>query len=222
MTLQASKTCKVWIHLNPSVFSSGCLRIPSGISLSFLNDSTLIHCCWMPFTVGCFPFYNVILGFPRYHWFPPFAPLGTRTNVMLATLVAGPFLIPHYFLLFGVLPQKPLVAFPFWGVLKELTFGPSSFKASKSHLFKLNFWLFFPLSFFPSELIPSCQIESFLATFLHGSSFWVPRGTSPLFMNCWFSSLLILFLHHQVADRDLFVLVPCVSWHPPWTILIQP
>ena len=30
------------------------------------------------------------------------------------------------------------------------------------------------------------------------------------------------FLHHWVADRDIFVLVPCVSWHPLWTILIQP
>ena len=147
----------------------------------------------MPFIVGCFPFYSVILRFPGYHWFLPFAPLVTRTNVVPATLVASPFLIPHYFLLLGFLPQKPLANFPFWGVLKELTFGPSSFKASRSHLFKLNFWLYLPLSFFLSELILSCQIESFPATFLHGSSLWVSRGTSPFFMNCWFPSLLIPF-----------------------------
>ena len=150
----------------------------------------------MPFIVGCFLFYSVILGFPRYYWFLPFVPLGTKTNVVPATLVASPFLIPHYFLLLEFFPQKPLVDFLFWGVLKELTFDPSSFKASRSHIFKLNFWLFFPLSFFPSELIPSCQVESFPTSFLHGSSFWVPRGTSPLFMNCRLPNLLILFLHH--------------------------
>ena len=147
----------------------------------------------MPLTVGYFPFYSVILGFSGYHCFPPFAHLGTRINVVPATLVAGPFLIPHYFLLLGFLPQKPLVNFSFWGVPKELTFGSSSFKSSKPHLFRLSFWLPFPLSFFPSELIHSCQVESFPAISLHGSSFWVPGGTSPLFGNCWFPSLLILF-----------------------------
>ena len=81
-----------------------------------------------------------------------------------------------------------------------------------------------PLSFFPSELILSCHVESFPSTFLHGSSFWVPRGTSSLFMNCWFLSLLIHFLHNWVADRDISTLVSCVSWSPPppWTVLIQP
>ena len=112
---------------------------------------------------------------------------------MPAILVASPFLIPHYFLLLGFLLQKLIADFSFWGVLKELTFGLFSFKASRSHLFRLDFWLFFPLSFFPSELILSCQVESFLATFLHDSSFSVPRGTSPLFMHCWFPSLLIFF-----------------------------
>ena len=166
MAFQASKTCKVWIPLNLSMFPSGCLRIPRGISSSFLpflefwqsflNDSTLVHCCWMLFTVGYFPFYSVILGFLGYHWFFPFAPLGTRTNVLPATLVVDSFLVPHYFLLLGFLPHNPLADFPFWGVLKELTFSPSSFKASRSHIFKLNFWLFFLLSFFTSELVPSC------------------------------------------------------------------
>ena len=139
------------------------------------------------------PFYNVIIEFLRYHKFPPFAPLGTRTNVVLATLVTGPFLISHNFLLLVFLPQKSLADFLFYGVLRELTFNHSSFKASKPHLFRLSFCLPFPLSFFPSELIPSCQVKSFPATSLHGSSFWVSRGISPLFMNCWFPSLLIPF-----------------------------
>ena len=166
MAFQASKICKVWILLNLSMFSSSCLKILGGISFSFLsflefwqsflNDSTLVHCCWMLFTFGYFPFYGVILGFPRYYWFPQFAPLGTRTNVVLAKLVAGPFFISYYFLLLEFIPPKLLADFPFWGVLKELTFCPSSFKASRSHFFRLNFWLFFPLLFFPSELIPTC------------------------------------------------------------------
>ena len=112
---------------------------------------------------------------------------------MLATLVAGPFLISHNFLILVFLSQKSFADFSFRVVLRELTFGPSSFKASKPYLFKLNFWLPFPLSFFPSELIHSYQVEIFPATSLRGSSFWVPRGTSPLFMNCWFPSLLIHF-----------------------------
>ena len=134
MALQASKTCKVWISLNPSVFSNGCLRTLDGISpifLFFLNSDkvfsrifALIHCCWMPFTVSYFPFYSAILGFPRYHWFrryhwfPLFPLLGTRTNVVSATLVASLFLILHYFILWDFLFQKPQLTFPFWGVLE--------------------------------------------------------------------------------------------------------
>ena len=62
MTPQASKTCKVWILLNPSLFSSGCLRIPDGVfphfslfefSQGFLKDLfPLIHCYWMPFSLA--------------------------------------------------------------------------------------------------------------------------------------------------------------------------
>ena len=54
--------------------------------------------------------------------------------MLLVTLVAGPFLISHNFLLLVLLPQKSLADFPFWGVLKELTFDPSSFKASHPFL----------------------------------------------------------------------------------------
>ena len=59
-----------------------------------------------------------------------FALLGTRTIVVPATLVAGPFLISHNFLLLVLLPQKSPADFPFWGVPKEMTFSPFSFKAS--------------------------------------------------------------------------------------------
>ena len=112
---------------------------------------------------------------------------------MSATLVAGLFLIPHYLLLFGASSSKVSCCLSVLICLKELTLGFSLFKVSSSYLFRLSFWLPFPLLFSPSELIPSCQVESFLATSPHGSSFWVPRGTSPLFMSCWFPSLLVPF-----------------------------
>ena len=142
----------------------------------------------MPFIVGCFPFYSAILGFLGYHWFPLFALLRTRTNVVSATLVAGPFFILHYFLLLRFSLRKTPTDLLVLGCLRGLTFSLSSFKASRSHLFRSNFWLLFPLSFFPSKLIPFYQVESFPATFLHDSSFWVPWGTSPLFINCCFPS----------------------------------
>ena len=183
MALQTSKTCKIWIPLNQSVFSSGCLMIPDDIFLLFFFLSFWILtkfsqgfllCCWMPFTVGCFPFYSVILGFLRYRWFPLFALLGIRTNVVLATLVAGPFLIFHYFLLLRFPLQKSLLTFLFLGCPRGLAFGLSSFKASRFHIFRPTFWLLFPLSFFPSELIPSYQVKRFPTTFPYGSSSWVP------------------------------------------------
>ena len=167
----------------------------------------------MPFTIGCFPFYSVILGFLRYHWFSLFALLGIRTNVVSATLVAGPFLIFHYFILLRFPLQKSLLTFLFLGCPRGLTFGLSSFKAYRFHIFRPTFWLLFPLSFFPSELISSYQTKRSLATFLYGSSSWVPLHTRPLLMSCWFARLLIPFLDHWVADRDISIFVLRISWH---------
>jgi len=146
------------------VFFSGCLRIRMVFSLSFLfflsfffiflfyffgiltklsqGFFTLIHCCWMPFTVGCFFFYNAILGFLGYHWSPPFAALGIRTNVVLATLVAASFLILHYFPLLRFPLQKPLANFPILGGLRGLTFYPSFSKASRFQFFRSTFCCF--------------------------------------------------------------------------------
>ena len=137
---------------------------------------------------------------------------------MSATLVAGPFLIPHYLLLFGASSSKVSCYLSVLVFLEELTLGFSPFTTSSSHIFKLSFWLPFPLLFFLSKLISSYQVESCLAISLHGSSFWVPWGTRPLFINCWFPSFLIPFC----IDRDISVIVPCVFWHPLWTVLIQP
>ena len=140
----------------------------------------------MSFTIGCFLFYSVILGFLGYHRFPLFIVLGTITNVVLASLVANPFLIPHYFLLLRFLLQKPLVDFPILGGPRRLVIVPSFFKASRFHFFKPTFWLHSLLSLFPGELTPS----------LLGSSSWVPQGTRVLVHKYWFPSHLTPFLHH--------------------------
>lgn len=124
----------------------------------------------MSFTVGCLTFYSATLGFLRYHRFPSFAPLGTSTNVVPATLVAGPFLIPHYFLLLRFLLQKPLADFPVLGGPRRLTFGLSFSKTFRFHFFRLTFWLLSLLSFFPSKLISFCHAERPPTTFLGGFS----------------------------------------------------
>ena len=184
--IQVCSLVAIWVYQTvfPSFFFL-FLNFDRVFSMIF----TLIHCCSMPFTAGYFPFYSAILGFLGYHWFPPFAPLDTRTNV--------------------------LANFPILEGPKRLAFVLSFSKASRFHFFKPTFWLLFLLSFFPGELIPFYQVEIFPTTFLHGSSFWVPRGTSPLFMNCWFPSPLIPFLHYYVVDRDISILILCVSWYAP-------
>ena len=76
------------------------------------------------------------------------------------------------------------------------------------------------MSFFPSELIPFCHAERSQDTFLHGSSSWVPGGTRPLLMSCWFPSPLTHFLHHWVADRYILFLFLVFLYMSPWTVLI--
>ena len=90
---------------------------------SFLKDLFLLTPVAECPSVGCLFFYSVILGFLGYHWFPLSSLLGTRTNVVSnivsTTLVAGPFLILHYFPLLRFLIQKPLADFPFWEALER-------------------------------------------------------------------------------------------------------
>ena len=73
---------------------------------------------------------------------------------MSTTLIIGPFLVSHSFLLLALFPQNPFADFPLWVVLREPTFNLSSFKASKPYLFRLSFWLSFFLSFFPRKPNP--------------------------------------------------------------------
>ena len=138
---------------------------------------------------------------------------------MSVTLVTGPFLIFHYFLLLRFPLQKFLLTFLFLGCPRGLTFGLSSFKASRFHIFRPTFWLLFPLSFFPSELIPSTRLKDSQPHSLMVFLPELPKVPGPLLLSCWFLSLLTPFLHHWVADRDLSILVSCVSWHAPLNFL---
>ena len=225
MALQVSKTCKVWIPLNPSMGSlvavlsiSDSVFPPFSLFLNsskvFSNIFTSIDCGWLSFTIGCLLFYSDTLGFPRYHWFPPFALLGTITNVVSATLVAGPLLIAYYFLLLRFFLQKSLADFLVMGGPRWLTFVLTFSMSSRFHLLAAFPFVIFPKwadSFLSGWKIPSHLPWWFFFFFPS----WVLQGTRPLLMNCWFLSLLIHFLHHWVANSDTSVLVPCVSWHAP-------
>ena len=178
------------------MFSSGCYEdlgrcFPSIFSLFFEFSQSFPPSIFTPMPVAECPslfaassFYSAILGFFEYHWFPLFVPLGTRTNVVSATLVAGSFLILHYFPLLRFSLQKTPADFLVLGGPKGLTFGLFLSKASRLHFLEPSFGYFSPLSFFPSGLILSCQVERSLVTFLHDSSSWVPWGTGPLLMSC--------------------------------------
>ena len=151
-------TCKVWIILNPSMFSSGYfgdtgqyfplfsyfLWILTAFYQWFYSNSLLLN---IPLLLAASPFYSVILRLQGTTDSPHLPLLGTRTNIVSTTLVAGPFLISHNFLLLVLLPQKSPANFPFWGVLKDMTFDPSSFKAS--HLFQTQLLAAFPLVICP-------------------------------------------------------------------------
>ena len=68
---------------------------------------------------------------------------------MPATLVAGPFLVSHSFLLLVLFPQKPLADILFWGVPRELTSNLSSLKTSMTHLFRFSILATFHFVNFP-------------------------------------------------------------------------
>ena len=71
---------------------------------------------------------------------------------MSATLMAGSFPVSDRFHLLVLFLEKSLADFPFWGVLGQLTFNLSSFKAS--YFSDLAFGCLSLLSFFLSEWNP--------------------------------------------------------------------
>ena len=103
----------------------------------------------MNFIVDSHSFYSATLGFLVYHHFPTFATLDIRTNVVSATLVAGPFLIFSLFPSFEVPSSKSLADFPVLGGPKGLTSNLSFPKASKHHLFQAHLLAAFPFVLLP-------------------------------------------------------------------------
>ena len=87
--------------------------------------------------------------------------------------------------------------------------------------FRLSFWLPFLLSFFPSKLISSCQVESLPSYFPSWFFFLSSPRYQPFTHELLVSKLSSSFLHHGVADRDVSIFVPCVSWHSFWVVLIS-
>ena len=153
----------------------------------------------MVFADGFTPFYSTFLGFFVYHWVPPFVVLGTRTNVVLATLVAGPFLIFSLFSPFEDPPQKSLANLPLLG-------GPKGwppillFPKLLILLFRPTFWLLYFLSFSLNGQIPFCQVERSPITFLHGQPPCIARDTRLPLLKCWFLSHQSFF-EPWVADE---------------------
>ena len=176
----------------------------------------------MPFTVGYSFFYSVILEFMGYHWSPPFAALGTKTNVVSATLVVGPFLVLHYFPFLRFPLQKPLADFLVLGGPRGLTFDPSFSKTSRFHIFRSTFWLVLPFVIFPKwadsflsgwkilSLIPSWSI--FLDSLRFQTSIHellVLKSSDP-------------FLHHWVADGTYLPLFFMFLGMLSWTVSVLP
>ena len=172
-------------------------------SQRFYSDSFFLN---PPSTVGCFPFYSVILGFQGtvdspilFLWVPK--PMSCQS---LRWLVPSFFLIVFFFwclypknfsltFLSGVsLESWLLISLP--SRLLHLTFSDSTF------------WLPFVLSFFSSELIPfllGWKFSQLLPFMVLLSGFLeVPTLCS------WIVSpkLSDSFLHHWVADKEVFVL----------------
>ena len=176
--LRLTKFDSLWIQAYSLVAASRSWTVFSLSSL-FLNSNKvfpkylfpLIYCCWMNFTIGCPSFYSAILGLLGYHRFPLFAALGTITNVVTATSVAGPFLIFSLFPSFEVpFSKTPSWLFRSEGGPKGLTFDLSFSKTSRFYLFKPTFWLLSFLSFFLNGTISFYQAERSPATFIHGPS----------------------------------------------------
>ena len=129
MTHQASKTCKVWIPLNPSVFSSGYFRITDGVFplfslfwiLTNISQASfpLIYYCWMSFIVGCPSFYSVILGLSSVPLIPSICCPEYQNQCCVSNIGDQPLL---YFLtislFWGSLFKSSQLTFLFWGVLK--------------------------------------------------------------------------------------------------------
>ena len=167
------------------------LNSNKAFSRIFHSNSLLLNALhwWLSLLLLCHP---RVSGVPLI---PSICSLGYQNQCCVSNI--GGWSIPHSSLFPSF--EVPSLKTPSWlsrsGDPRGLTFDISFSKASKFHFFRPTFWLLSPFSFFSNELIPFYQAKTSPATFFNGPSSWVPWGTRPLLISCWFLSLLILFLH---------------------------
>ena len=126
-----------------------------------------------------------------------------------------------------LVPSLFLIIFFFW------CFFPESLLLAFHSGMSLESWLLVPL---PSRLLnltfsdsafgclSRCHFPKWADSFLpgwklpsHFSSWFLFLGSpryQPLVHELLVSKPSDSFLHHWVADRDISILIPCVSWHP--------
>ena len=126
------------------------------------------------FTIGCFPFLQCHPRVPRYYWFPSFAPLSIRANVVPATLVSGPFLVSQIYFFWYFFSKSLLLTFRYgvslesWLLISlpsrflNLTFLDSvflmSFLLSFSRVSRFHPW---QVESFPSYLLSEfCEVSA--------------------------------------------------------------
>ena len=201
--LQVSKTGKVWISLNPSMFYSGCVEIPGSISpsfstfskfwQSFLNDSVMIQSCPIALSMlPAFPFYSVVVGLRGTTIFSLLLPLVLELVLcqLLRGLVLSLFLIIFSF--WCCFPESPLLNFRFK--------VPSGSCPHLLALYLFSFCLSLFLSFFPSgrnHFLPSWRFSS------HFLFLVLPFG---------FSEILPPFVHKWLLRAFWFLIVSLSAW----------
>ena len=163
MALYASKTSKVWIPSNLSMFYSGYFRywviFFFLLLLSFALFDRFFSTILFWFTIGCFPFYSVILGFR-----------GTTDSLPLLPWVPEPMLCQQ---LWWLVPSLFLIIFFFWCFFPKSLLSTFHFRVSLEswplislplRVLHLTFSdsAFFPFCHFSLvSRFPLCQVESF-------------------------------------------------------------
>lgn len=192
MALQVSKTCKVWISLNPSMFYCYCLRILGGIFLSFATsfESLTEFSQWFysnslllntPSLLAASPFYSVILGFRGTIDFSHLLSwvLESMLCQQLWWLVPFLFLIIFFFWCFS--PKNLLLTFCSEVSLESWPLNSLPSRLLNLTLFRLDFFGYLSFChFFQVSRFHPYQVESFPSYFSSWFFFsWLPEVPAP-------------------------------------------
>ena len=182
-------TCKVWILLNPSVFSSGCfwdtgwyfplfsyfLWILIEFSQWFYSNLLLLN---VPSLLAASPFYNVILGFQ-----------GTTDSPHLLSWVPEPMLCQQPWWL---IPFLFLIIFSFWCLF------PKSLQLTFHFRVSLKSW--------PLVLLPSRSLTPFQTQLLAALPLVIFPKWADSFLLGWKSSQLLPFVVLHSGFPEVLVL----------------